>query len=64
MAGLTGTLLADGDGVYDLAVFNDWLLLGLKGIMAEAELHVLRAGWKAAQDGPPAASCAAACPSA
>ena len=38
-----GTLIADEDGVYDPAHFNDRLLLGLKGTMSEAELHVLRA---------------------
>jgi DNA invertase Pin-like site-specific DNA recombinase len=36
------TLIADMDGVYDPAAFNDRLLLGLKGTMSEAELHVLR----------------------
>ncbi|MDQ2828564.1 MAG: recombinase family protein [Chloroflexota bacterium] len=40
---LTGTLILDEDGVYDPAAFNDRLLLGLKGTMSEAELHVLRA---------------------
>src|SRR6202008_2846730 len=43
LAGLTDTLIGDGDGLYHPAVFNDRLLLGLKGIMAEAELHILRA---------------------
>jgi DNA invertase Pin-like site-specific DNA recombinase len=43
LAGLTDTLLADTDGVYHPALFNDRLTLGLKGTMAEAELHVLRA---------------------
>src|SRR6185436_17118713 len=43
LCGLTGTLLADEDGVYDPSMFNDRLLLGLKGTMSEAELHVLRA---------------------
>ena len=37
------TLVADADGVYHPALFNDRLVLGLKGTMAEAELHVLRA---------------------
>jgi DNA invertase Pin-like site-specific DNA recombinase len=37
-----GTLIADLDGVYDPANYNDRLLLGLKGTMSEAELHVLR----------------------
>lgn len=36
------TLLADQDGVYDPADYNDRLLLGLKGAMSEAELHLLR----------------------
>jgi DNA invertase Pin-like site-specific DNA recombinase len=40
---LTDTLICDQDGVYDPAHFNDRLLLGLKGTMSEAELHVLRA---------------------
>jgi DNA invertase Pin-like site-specific DNA recombinase len=35
--------LLDEDGIYDPAHFNDRLLLGLKGTMSEAELHVLRA---------------------
>ena len=35
-------LLADADGIYDPADFNDRLLLGLKGTMSEAELHILR----------------------
>jgi predicted DNA-binding transcriptional regulator AlpA len=38
---LTDTLLIDGDGVYELGEFNDRLLLGLKGTMSEAELHLL-----------------------
>ena len=41
LAGLTDTLLADTDGVYHPGLFNDRLTLGLKGTMAEAELHVL-----------------------
>lgn len=40
---LTDTLLLDEDGVYDPAHFNDRLLLGLKGTMSEAELHVIKA---------------------
>jgi DNA invertase Pin-like site-specific DNA recombinase len=40
---LTDTLIVDEDGLYDPAHFNDRLLLGLKGTMSEAELHVLRA---------------------
>ena len=37
------TLILDEDGIYDPAHFNDRLLLGLKGTMSEAELHVIRA---------------------
>jgi DNA invertase Pin-like site-specific DNA recombinase len=40
-ARLTDTLVIDADGVYDLTEFNDRLLLGLKGTMSEAELHLL-----------------------
>src|SRR6266436_6843083 len=43
LAGLTDTLIGDADGLYHPAVFNDRLLLGLKGTMSEAELHILRA---------------------
>lgn len=40
---LADTLILDEDGLYDPAHFNDRLLLGLKGTMSEAELHMLRA---------------------
>jgi DNA invertase Pin-like site-specific DNA recombinase/F0F1-type ATP synthase membrane subunit b/b' len=40
---LTDTLILDEDGLYDPRHFNDRLLLGLKGAMSEAELHVIRA---------------------
>lgn len=40
---LADTLILDEDGVYDPTHFNDRLLLGLKGTMSEAELHVLQA---------------------
>ena len=40
--GLFRALLGDYDGLYDPTDFNDRLLLGLKGIMSEAELHFLR----------------------
>ncbi|MFL5102397.1 MAG: recombinase family protein [Xanthobacteraceae bacterium] len=43
LAGLTDTLIGDADGLYHPALFNDRLLLGLKGTMSEAELHMLRA---------------------
>src|ERR1700730_13041636 len=48
LCALTDTLIIDGDGIYDLGSFNDdlgsfndRLLLGLKGTMSEAELHLL-----------------------
>jgi DNA invertase Pin-like site-specific DNA recombinase len=40
---LTDTLILDEDGLYDPRQFNDRLLLGMKGTLSEAELHVLRA---------------------
>jgi DNA invertase Pin-like site-specific DNA recombinase len=40
---LTDTLILDEDGVYDPAHYNDRLLLGLKGTLSEAELHVIKA---------------------
>ena len=43
LAGMADTLIADADGVYHPALFNDRLLLGMKGTMSEAELHILRA---------------------
>src|SRR5690242_4073376 len=43
LAGMSDTLIADADGVYHPGLFNDRLLLGMKGTMSEAELHILRA---------------------
>jgi DNA invertase Pin-like site-specific DNA recombinase len=43
LAGTCDTLIGDADGIYHPALFNDRMLLGLKGTMSEAELHVLRA---------------------
>src|SRR5580704_1196552 len=43
LCALTSTLVVDEDGCYNPADFNDGLLLGLKGTMAQAELHFLRA---------------------
>ena len=43
LAGVCDTLVADANGVYHPAMFNDRLILGMKGILAESELHVLRA---------------------
>lgn len=42
LCALFQTLIADSDGVYDPAQYNDRLLLGLKGTMSEAELHILQ----------------------
>ncbi|MDQ3700278.1 MAG: recombinase family protein [Chloroflexota bacterium] len=42
LCALFRTLIADLDGIYDPAQYNDRLLLGLKGTMSEAELHVLK----------------------
>lgn len=42
LAAVVGTLIADSDGVYDPRGYNDRLLLGLRGMLSEAELHLLR----------------------
>ena len=42
ICGLSETLILDEDGVYDPGDFNDRLVLGLKGTMSEAELHMMR----------------------
>ena len=42
LCALSGTLLGDLDGVYDPAEHNDRLLLGLKGTISEAELHLIK----------------------
>ncbi len=42
LCGVFRTLLADADGLYDPTDYNDRLLLGLKGTMSEAELHILK----------------------
>lgn len=43
LAALGGTLILDEDGIYDPREPNDRLLLGIKGTLSEAELHVLKA---------------------
>jgi DNA invertase Pin-like site-specific DNA recombinase len=43
LCSVTDTLIGDADGLYYPGLFNDRLVLGLKGTMSEAELHVLRA---------------------
>jgi DNA invertase Pin-like site-specific DNA recombinase len=42
LCGVTDTLIGDADGLYHPGAFNDRLLLGMKGTMSEAELHILR----------------------
>jgi DNA invertase Pin-like site-specific DNA recombinase len=56
LCALVDTLIGDGDGLYHPGVFNDRLLLGLKGTMSEVELYLIRsrlAGglWEAARRG-------------
>ena len=46
---LTGTLILDEDGLYDPRTFNDRLVLGMKGTMSEAELHLLGARLRGGQ---------------
>jgi CRISPR-associated endonuclease Cas1 len=46
---LTETLILDEDGLYDPCAFNDRLLLGMKGQMSEAELHLLKARLRGGQ---------------
>jgi DNA invertase Pin-like site-specific DNA recombinase len=43
MCALFDTLIGDADGIYDPSLYNDRLLLGLKGTMSEAEIHILKA---------------------
>ncbi len=42
LATVAGALIADADGVYDPRQYNDRLLLGLRGMLSEAELHLLQ----------------------
>src|SRR5258708_5997785 len=42
LCAVTDTLIGDSDGLYHPALFNDRLVLGLKGTMSEAELHIIR----------------------
>jgi DNA invertase Pin-like site-specific DNA recombinase len=46
---LTQTLILDEDGLYDPRIFNDRLVLGMKGTMSEAELHLLGARLRGGQ---------------
>jgi DNA invertase Pin-like site-specific DNA recombinase len=43
LCSITDTLIADADSVYHPALPDDRLLLGLRGTMSEAELHVMQA---------------------
>jgi DNA invertase Pin-like site-specific DNA recombinase len=49
LCAMTGTLICDEDGLYDPRNFNDRLLLGLKGTMAESELHFIQARLRGGQ---------------
>ena len=42
LCAVTGTLIADADGIYDPAAYSDRLVLGLKGTISEAELHLIK----------------------
>jgi hypothetical protein len=62
LAGMSDTLIADTDGVYHPGLFNDRMLLGMKGTMSEAELQFCApASTAGSVTRPPAASCAVAC---
>ena len=61
LAGLTDTLIADADGVYHPALFNDRLVLGMKGRCPKQRSTSSVPGWTAGSaTRPPAANCAAA----
>ena len=63
LCGITDTLIGDSDGIYHPSLFNDRLVLGLKGTMSEAELHILRARLDGAfVTRLRVVNCAAACP--
>ena len=49
LCAVTGTLICDEDGLYDPRSFNDRMLLGLKGTMAESELHFIKARLRGGQ---------------
>ena len=49
LCAMTGTLICDEDGLYDPRSFNDRMLLGLKGTMAESELHFIKARLRGGQ---------------
>ena len=57
LCALTDTLIADGDGLYHPADFNDRLVLGLKGTMSEAELHLIHTRPSSGSYASPTATC-------
>ena len=62
LAGACDTLVADADGIYHPGLFNDRLILGLKGIMSEMNSMCCGPAWTAGSAArPPAATCAAGC---
>lgn len=54
---MVGTLIGDADGIYDPRAYNDRLLLGLRGMLSEAELHLLRLRLEAGRCGRSNAAC-------
>ncbi|SRR5579884_3242926 len=65
LCGLFQVLIGDADGVYDPTDANDRMLLGLRSMMSEAELHVLRSRLHQGQlNKARRANCSPACPSA
>jgi len=42
LCGVFGTLIADSERIYDPNIFTDRLLLGLSGMMSEAEVHQIK----------------------
>ena len=60
LCSLFGVLIADGERLYDPCAYHDRLLLGLSGIMSEAELHQIRF-IRASARRPPAVSFAFLC---
>lgn len=42
LCGVMDTLIGDSEGIYDLRIHNDRMLLGIKGTLSEYELHLLR----------------------
>jgi hypothetical protein len=47
LCAVVDTLIADDEGIYDLRDPNDRLVLGLKGTLFAAEMHILQARMRA-----------------